>query len=91
MDIDYRHCPHCKHDVLDWGLKCAGCGEIPRQTPEGKKAMAEARGKWLATDWAILAGFVVLAYFAVMVFVAGRGHKDIVPAQSLSVPTKGPR
>ncbi len=80
MEIDQRHCPHCKHEVLDWGLPCPGCSLVPRQTEEGKKLLAEHRGRWLTTDWLFLALIVAVGYFFVLVFVAGRGKKDALPA-----------
>ncbi|MBI3553139.1 MAG: hypothetical protein HY077_11545 [Elusimicrobia bacterium] len=70
--IDQRHCPHCKHEVLDWGLKCPGCDMVPRETPEGQKLLAKRR-KLLWDDWLILFVLAVAGYFLILVCIGRCG------------------
>jgi hypothetical protein len=37
VSFNERECPHCRHAVLNWQVRCPGCDAIPWETPEGKQ------------------------------------------------------
>lgn len=49
-DIDERTCPACGHEVLGWEVPCAGCDQIPWDTPQGQRVIKRRRASLEASD-----------------------------------------
>lgn len=43
MKDEERYCPRCGRDVLSWDVACPGCGQVPWDTPEGRRVLRRRR------------------------------------------------